>query len=444
MNSISLLEKRTIKKVSWRIIPYMFIAYLVAFLDRVSITYASIGGMDKALGLTSSAFGLIAGIFFLGYFLFEVPGNIFLERVGARKWIARILITWGLVTVVTAWADSATHLYVLRFLLGVAEAGFFPGMILYITYWFRSKERARAVALFMTAPPLANAFGAPLSTWIVDHIQWMDVPGWRWLFVFAGFPAIILGIVTLFYLVDRPEQAKWLSSEEKKWLINELKQENAKKIKIKNLSFKEVLKNKTVWRFTFINLTFVIGLYGISFWMPRIIQSLSNLLTNTQVGLITMIPYLLGAIAMVLVARSSDRTGERKYHAAFGPIIGGIGLIGLLLLSHNPFLAIIMMCITTMGLYSFSGPYWALTSSFVAAEAAAVGIGIINSIGNFGGFVGPYVIGVLNDTTGNLFLSLIFLALMLVLTSIQVFLVKKEDTYVNQKDSQVKKIVEFK
>src|SRR6478735_1822767 len=238
LNSISSLEKRTVKKVTWRIIPYMFVAYLVAFLDRVSITYASIGGMDKALGLTSTAFGLIAGIFFIGYFLFEVPGNIFLERVGARKWIARILITWGLVTVVTAWADSANHLYILRFLLGVAEAGFFPGMILYITYWFRSKERARAVALFMTAPPLANAFGAPLSTWIVDHIQWMDVPGWRWLFVFAGLPAIILGIVTLFYLVDRPEQSKWLSSEEKKWLINELKQENAKKIKIKKLSFK--------------------------------------------------------------------------------------------------------------------------------------------------------------------------------------------------------------
>ncbi|MGM7721672.1 MFS transporter [Metabacillus sp. Hm71] len=442
MKSAETLETRTVKKVAWRIIPYMFIAYLVAFVDRVSITYASIGGMDKALNLTSTAFGLIAGIFFLGYFLFEVPGNIFLERIGARKWIARILITWGIVTVITAWVNSAAHLYILRFLLGVAEAGFFPGMILYITYWFRSKERARAVALFMTAPPLANAFGAPISTWIVENIHWAGMPGWRWLFIIAGLPAVILGIITLFYLNDRPEQAKWLTSEEKNWLNNELQREHAKKINVKKLSFKEVFKNRIVWKFTAINLTFVVGLYGISFWMPRIIQSLSSILTNTQVGLITMIPYLLGAIAMVLMARRSDRTGERKYHAAFGPVVGSLGLIGVLVSSHNPILAIIMMCVATIGLYSFSGPYWALTSSFVAAEAAAVGIGIINSVGNLGGFVGPYVIGMLNDATGSIAFGLAFLALMLILTSIQVLLIKRENTYSDEKQSVTNEVAE--
>lgn len=442
MKSVASLETRTVKKVAWRIIPYMFIAYLVAFVDRVSITYASIGGMDKALNLTSTAFGLIAGIFFLGYFLFEVPGNIFLERIGARKWIARILITWGIVTVITAWVNSASHLYILRFLLGVAEAGFFPGMILYITYWFRSKERARAVALFMTAPPLANAFGAPISTWIVENIHWAGMPGWRWLFIIAGLPAVILGIITLFYLNDRPEHAKWLTSEEKNWLINELQREHAKKINVKKLSFKEVLKNRIVWKFTFINLTFVVGLYGISFWMPRIIQSLSSVLTNTQVGLITMIPYLLGAIAMVLMARRSDRTGERKYHAAFGPVVGSLGLIGVLVSSNNPILAIIMMCVATIGLYSFSGPYWALTSSFVAAEAAAVGIGIINSVGNLGGFIGPYVIGMLNDATGSIAFGLAFLALMLILTSIQLLLIKRENTYSDKKQSVTNEVAE--
>lgn len=432
LNNIISLEARTIKKVAWRIIPYMFIAYMVAFLDRVSITYASMGGMDEALKLSSTTFGLIAGIFFLGYFLFEVPGNIFLERIGARKWIGRILITWGIVTVVTAWVDSATHLYILRFLLGVAEAGFFPGMILYVTYWFRSKERARAIALFMTAPPLSNAFGAPIFTWVVDNIHWFGMPGWRWLFILAGVPAVILGILTYFFLNDGPEDAKWLTTEEKNWLINELQQEKSKKIEVKKLSFKEVFKKQIVWKFAFINFTFVVGLYGISFWMPRIIGSLSSILTNTQVGLIAMIPYLLGAGAMVLMARNSDRTGERKYHAALAPIVGTLGLIGVLVTSNNPIIAIIMLCITTMGLYSFSGPYWALTSSLVAAEAAAVGIGIINSVGNLGGFAGPYIIGMLNDATGSISFSLAFLALMLLLTSIQILVLKKENTPLDQ------------
>jgi ACS family tartrate transporter-like MFS transporter len=428
------IEKSTIRKITIRILPYMFIAYLVAFLDRVSITYASIGGMDKALHITSSAFGLLSGIFFIGYFLCEVPSNMLLSRFGARKWIARILITWGIVTVITAFANSVSHLYLLRFLLGVAEAGFFPGMILYITLWFRPKERARAVALFMTAPPLANAFGAPISTWIVQHVQWADIPGWRWLFILAGIPAIILGLITLFYLTDRPENAKWLNQKEKDWLYSELKKEQEIKTNVKSLPFNEVLKSKFVWKFTFINLTYVVGLYGISFWMPRIIQSLSKVLTTTQVGIITMIPYLCGAVAMVLISRRSDRTGERKYHAAFGPFLGTIGLIGVLL-SHNPFLSVVMICLATAGLYSFSGPYWAFTSSMVTAELAVIGIGIINSIGNFGGFVGPYAIGLLNDSTGSVSAGIAFLALMLILTSIQVVLIKREKAPLDNKQS---------
>ncbi|TWD94520.1 ACS family tartrate transporter-like MFS transporter [Neobacillus bataviensis] len=428
------IEKSTIRKVTMRILPYMFIAYLVAFLDRVSITYASIGGMDKSLHITSSAFGLLSGIFFIGYFLCEVPSNMLLGRFGARKWIARILITWGFVTVITAFASSITHLYILRFLLGVAEAGFFPGMILYITFWFRPKERARAVALFMTAPPLANAFGAPVSTWIVQHVHWADIPGWRWLFILAGIPAIILGFITLFYLTDRPENAKWLNQKEKDWLHIELKKEQETKTNVKSLSFNKVLKSKIVWKFTFINLTYVVGLYGISFWMPRIIQSLSNVLTTTQVGIITMIPYLCGAVSMVLISRRSDRTGERKYHAAFGPFLGTIGLIGVLL-SHNPFVSVIMICIATAGLYSFSGPYWAFTSSMVTAELAVIGIGIINSIGNFGGFVGPYAIGLLNNSTGSVSAGIAFLALMLMLTSIQVMLIKRGKTPLDNKQS---------
>lgn len=428
MANVQTIEKSTVKKVALRIIPFMFIAYFIAFLDRVSITYASIGGMDEALNLSSSVFGLISGIFFIGYFVCEVPSNVLLNRFGARKWIARILITWGIVTAVTAFANSANHLYILRFLLGVAEAGFFPGMILYITFWFRSKERAKAVALFMTAPPLANALGAPIFTWFVQHVHWAGVPGWRWLFVIAGVPAVLLGIMTLFYLTDSPEKAKWLTDDEKRWLQNELQQEKANKVNVKSLPFKEVLKDGTVWKFAMINLTFVVGLYGISFWMPRIIQSLSDVLTNTQVGFITMLPYLCGAVAMVLVGLRSDRTGERKFHAAFGPLLGTIGLVGALL-SPNLAVSVIMICVATAGLYSFSGPYWALTSAVISAEAAVIGIGIINSVGNFGGFIGPYVIGILNDTAGGISLGIAFLALMLILTCLQVLGVKREKRY---------------
>ena len=428
------IEKSTIRKVTIRILPYMFIAYLVAFLDRVSITYASIGGMDKALNITSTAFGLLSGIFFIGYFLCEIPSNIFLNRFGARKWIARILISWGIVTVATSLVNSVTHLYILRFLLGIAEAGFFPGMILYITFWFRPKERARNVALFMTAPPIANALGAPLSTWVAQNVHWAGIPGWRWLFILAGIPAVIIGLITLFYLTDRPENAKWLTKQEKDWLMNELKKEQEEKVKLKRLPFKEVIKSGVVWKFTFINLTYVVGLYGISFWLPRIIQSFSKVLSTTQVGVVTMIPYLCGAVAMVIIGRNSDQTGERKYHAALGPFLGTIGLIGVLL-SHNSILSMVLICVATVGLYSFSGPYWAFTSSMVTAELAVIGIGIINSVGNLGGFVGPYAIGWLNDSTGGITAGIAFLALMLTLTSIQVLLIRGEKSQVKNTKS---------
>ncbi|WP_080755404.1 MFS transporter [Clostridium tyrobutyricum] len=427
------VEKRTIRKVILRIVPYMFIAYLVSFVDRVSLTYASIGGLDKALGLTSSTFGLLSGIFFISYFFCEIPSNLFLAKFGARKWIARILVSWGVVTFITAWVNSATSLLVFRFLLGMAEAGFFPGMILYITYWFRQKERAKVTALFMTAPPIANALGAPAAVWVVQH-NWLNFPGWRWIFILAGIPAVVIGVITFFFLDDGPKRAKWLKDEEKDWLISELRREEESKVKsgtINKIPIKDVFKNKLVWRFTFINFTYVVGLYGITFWMPRIIKSLSNIFTNTQIGWITVIPYFCGAVAMVFMGRHSDSTGERKYHAAFGPLMGAIGLIGVVV-SPNPVISIIMICIATSGLYSFSGPYWALTSSVIAAEIMVVGTGIINCVGNLGGFIGPYIIGILNDLTGNFTLSVAFLALMLGATCIQVMLAGKHKAAVNK------------
>lgn len=420
------VEKQTIRKITLRIVPFMFIAYLVSFLDRVSITYASTGGMDKALNISSSTFGLIAGVFFISYFFCEIPSNLLLAKFGARKWIARILISWGLVTFITAWVNSSSSLLIFRFMLGIAEAGFFPGMILYITYWFPQKERAKVTALFMTAPPIANALGSPVAMWVTQH-SWLGFAGWRWVFILAGIPAIIIGIVTFLFLNDKPEQAKWLSNDEKGWLTSQLEREEANKtnkIKSNTIPIKDVFKNKVIWQFTSINFTFVVGLYGIAFWMPRIIKSFSQMLTNTQLGLVTMIPYLCGAIAMVLVGRHSDHVVERKYHAAFGAFLGVVGLIGILI-SPSPVISIIMMCVATCGLYSFSGPYWALTSSIISTEVLVVGSGIINCVGNLGGFVGPYFIGILNDVTGNFTSSVIFLALMLAATCIQILLVAK-------------------
>ncbi|MGW6299624.1 MFS transporter [Peribacillus butanolivorans] len=417
------LGARTIKKVSRRIIPYIFVLYIIAFLDRVNIGYAALE-MNKDLGLTASTLGLISGIFFIGYFLFEVPSNMLMHRIGARKWIGRIMITWGIVVILTAWVQNANHLYILRFLLGVAEAGFFPGVLLYITYWFRGKERARAVALFMTALTVSNIIGAPVTTWIIDNINWGGMAGWRWIFVLEGIPAVILGITTIFYLTDRPEQAKWLTKEEKGWLISEIEKENQGKEIGKHSSLKKIFGSSRIWRLSFIYLTLVTGLYGIGFWMPTIIKSFSNILTNTQVGLITMIPYIFGGIAMVWWARRSDRTGERKMHAAIPPLVGAIGLMGCGL-TTDPILSIIMMSVATVGIYSIFGPFWAIPSLFLTELEAAVGIALISSVGNLGGFIGPYVIGYVQDTTGSVEMGLYFISIVLFICFLLVFTIKK-------------------
>lgn len=418
------LEVRTLKKVSKRIIPFIFVLYIISFLDRVNIGYAALE-MNKDLGLTASVMGLISGIFFIGYFLFEVPSNMLMHRIGAKIWIGRILITWGIVVVVTAWVQNANHLYILRFLLGLAEAGFFPGIILYITYWFRKKDQARVFALFMMALSASNIIGAPLSGWIMDHISWAGMPGWRWIFIVEGIPAIILGVVSIFYLTDRPEQAKWLTKEEREWLISELDKDHQDKKSGQHNGLKEVLSNTRVWRLSFIYLTLVTGLYGIGFWMPTIIKSLSSYATNTQVGLITMIPYIVGGIGMVWWGRRSDRLNERKIHAALPPLVAAIAMAGCGL-TANPILSVILLSIVTVGIYSIFGPFWAIPSLFLSEFEAAVGIALINSIGNLGGFIGPYAIGFVSDATGKVEMGLFFLSLLLFICFLLVITIKKE------------------
>lgn len=440
MNQIAdSFEKRTIQKVTRRIVPFVFILYIISYLDRANIGYAALE-MNDALGLTSEVFGLATGIFFIGYFLFEVPSNVLMSKFGARVWIARILITWGIVSVFTGFAQSATHLYIIRFLLGVAEAGFFPGIILYLTRWFRQKEQARTIAMFMTAIPASYIIGAPMSTWIMDNINWLNIEGWRWMFLLEGAPAVILGIVTLFYLTERPQDAKWLTSEEKNWLINEIEKEEAIKNEHagtgKHNGHLEALKDPKVWYLAIIYFVYIAGTLGVSYWMPQIINGLSSSLSNTQIGLIATIPYIVATIAMNWWSVRSDRKGERWVHAALPLIVGAVTLIGAGL-TKQPVLAMTFITLSLAGMYCYKGPFWALPPMILTPAKAAVGIAVVNSIGNLGGFVGPYAVGALKEATGGTSAGLFFLSGLLILAFFMLIIKRNKTENIGKSHSYV-------
>lgn len=401
MNQVETLGNRTLGKVKMRILPYLFLLYIIAYLDRVNIGYAALD-MNKALGISSAAFGLLTSIFFVGYFIFEVPSNIMLHRVGARKWIARILVSWGIVSLATMFVQSINHIYIIRFLLGLAEAGFFPGLIYYMTYWFPEKERARTIALFMIAIPAANIIGSPLSTWIMANVHWLNIPGWRWLFLVEAVPAIICGFITYFYLTDRPEQAKWLSLEEKNWLIAELQKEehaNQAKAQAKHLTIFQTFLIPRVWRLALIYLTYVIGGIAITLWMPQIVKGFASLWSNTMIGQIVAIPYIIAAIVMFVWSRHSDRTGERRVHTALPPLVAALGLV-ITIMSADIVVKFIGITIALVGTYASYAPFWALPSIFLSEESAAVGIATINAFAQLGGFSGSLIVGYLNGAFG--------------------------------------------
>ncbi|KZM56019.1 MFS transporter [Aeribacillus pallidus] len=428
MNDAVSLEKQTVRKVTRRIIPFVFFLYIISYLDRANIGYAALE-MNDALGLTSQVFGLATGIFFIGYFLFEVPSNILMEKFGARVWIARILITWGIISMATGFVQEASHLYIIRFLLGVAEAGFFPGIVLYLTYWFRAKDHAKTIAMLMSAIPVSYIIGAPLSTWIMDNIHWFNVEGWRWMFLIEGAPAVIFGIVTLFYLADKPEDAKWLTEEEKNWLIAELEKERVKEADGKKGSAKhsghiEALRDAKVWYFAIIYFVYIAGTLGVSYWMPQIIDGMSASLSNTQIGLIATIPYIVATIAMNWWSARSDRKGERWLHAALPLLVGAITLIGAGV-TLQPVLGMLFITLSLTGMYCYKGPFWALPTTMLNPAKAAVGIAVVNSIGNLGGFIGPYAVGALKDLTGGTSAGLYFLSGLLVFAFFML-LVKRE------------------
>jgi sugar phosphate permease len=395
------IETRTIRKLWTRIIPFVFILFVIAFVDRINIGFAALT-MNKELAVTSQQYGFLAGIFFFGYFIFEVPSNLLLHKIGARIWIARILISWGIVAMLTGFVKTAAHLYTVRFLLGVAEAGFVPGIYLYLTFWFPQRQLAQALALFNTGNPVASIVGAPLSGVILDHVHWFGVSSWRWLLILEGIPAILGGVLTYFLLPSRPSEAKFFTTEEKDWITAELAREETKKVGRDRITVVRALAHGRVWHLTAIYFMAMIASYSMIFWMPQLLKAFSSQYSNTTVGMLVMIPYLVALTAMVLVAHSSDHTRERRYHAAIPLIIGAIALVLLgTTATSSVFFSLTLWCLVAAGIYSLFGPFWSLPNEFLAGFSAAAGIALINSIGNLGGFIGSYAMGAINNRTGS-------------------------------------------
>jgi ACS family tartrate transporter-like MFS transporter len=397
----STIEATTIRKLRTHIIPFVFVLFMIAFVDRINIGFAALT-MNKELAVTSQQFGLVAGIFFFGYFVFEIPSNLLLHRIGARIWIARILISWGIVAVLMGFARTATHLYLLRFLLGVAEAGYIPGILLYLTYWFNQRRLAHAIALFCAANPVASVVGAPISGVILDRIHWFGFSSWRWLLILEGVPAVLGGLLTYFLLPDRPAKAKFLTTEEKDWLIGELKREEEQKVSKSQISIGQTLVHGRVWHLTGAYFFALVGMYAMNFWMPQLVKALSTQRSNASVGIFVMIPYLAAVPAMILVSRSSDHTLERRYHILIPEMVAAIALLLLgTITPHSAFLSVALWCFVASGIYCLLGPFWSLPNEFLTGFSAAAGIALINSFGNLGGFVGPYAIGAINQRTGS-------------------------------------------
>jgi len=418
------IEARTIRKLRTRIIPFVFVLFIINFVDRANIGFAALS-MNKELAITSQQYGLVAGIFFLGYFIFEVPSNLMLHKFGARIWIARILISWGIVAMLTGFVQASIHLYIVRFLLGVAEAGFFPGIILYLTYWFRQRQLAHTIALFCAANPVANVLGSPLSGVILDHAHWFGFASWRWLLILEGIPAILGGVLTYFLLPSRPAEAGFLTAEEKDWITAALSREEEQKMAAGRITALRAMRDPRVWHLSAISFTALLGMFAMVFWMPQLIKATSIRYSNTTVGLLVMIPYLVALPVMILVGRSSDRGHERRYHTAIPLMVGAIGLVLLGTTASSVFFSVTFWCFVASGIYSLFGPLLSLPNEFLTGFSAAAGIALINSLGNLGGFVGPYAIGLISKKTGSFHGGLVFAGVSLFTSAVLLLALRK-------------------
>jgi ACS family tartrate transporter-like MFS transporter len=413
-NAMDNVEKRTIGKVMRRLIPFLILCYFVAYLDRVNVSFAKLH-MNQALGFSEAAFGLGAGLFFIAYFLFEVPSNIFLARVGARVWIARIMVSWGIVSAAFAFIPSIagatglsndTVFYTLRLLLGACEAGFFPGIIFYLTLWFPALYRARVISFFMLAIPISSIVGAPISGLLLN-LTGLGLDGWQWLFILEALPSVLVGVGVLFYLTDFPHQARWLHQDEIAWLEGVQAAEKRNKEKVEHLSLFQALTDIRILLCALVYFCLNAASYGVAFFLPTIIKAFG--VSDTQTGLLAALPFVFGAIGMVLFGRHSDQTMERKAHVAAALLMSAIG-IGLSGLVSSPVIVMALLCFAQIGVSAVPAMFWPLPASFLTGASAAAGIAAINSLGNLSGFAGPFAMGYLKDLTGTFTVGLLLLA----------------------------------
>ena len=413
------------KKVSWRLLPFLLLCYFFAYLDRVNIGFAKLQ-MQQELGFSDAVYGMAAGIFFLGYVMFEVPSNLMLEKVGARKTITRIMILWGITSMSMLFVNSPTTFYVLRFMLGVFEAGFAPGMIFYLTYWYSGERMARVMAFVMLAGPLGGMLGAPVSTHIMTVAHGLHgMSGWQWVFLIEGLPTVILGIITFFYLTDHPTQAKWLNDSEKALLANEIQHHQAAST---HSGFGAVLKDPWVYFMAFAYFTIISGIYAIGFWLPSLIKS-SGIDNLNTIGWLSAIPYLLSAVFMIVFAKTSDKMQERKWHSVLAAVAAAALLIVSVVADSNFTLAFVAIAVATGLMWASYTIFWAIPSKYLKGSAAAGGIALINSIGLLGGFVSPNIMGMAKEMTNSLMAGWVVMAVMLVLGGVSLliaFAIKKE------------------
>jgi len=393
-------------RIAKRLLPFLFLLYVIAFIDRMNVGAAALQ-MPRDLGFSEGVIGFGAGIFFLGYFLLEIPGALIVERWGARRWIARIMITWGMITVLMAFIHTERQFYLVRFFVGAAEAGFFPGVIVYLTHWFRYQDRAKAVAVFYAANPISYIIGSPLAGMLLG-ISWLGLRGWRWLFIIEGIPAVFFGIFTIFYLTDWPEKARWLPADEQSWIAAELRREKEAKKGVRSYSILEALRHRDVILLTICYFCAMTGSYGIAFWLPTILKHLSGR-SDLQVTLLAALPYVAALITQQLNGWHSDRTCERKWHSAVPVFVCGIALAFAVIFRTNLAVSILLFVVAGGAFYGFQPCFWAVPTLFLSESAAAASIGLINAVGNLGGFVGPLVMGYLAGRTHSFAAGLLYL-----------------------------------
>ena len=412
-------EAATYSKVAWRLLPFLFLCYVCAYLDRINVSFAKLQ-MAHDLGLSDAVYGLGAGIFFVGYLMFEVPSNLILLKVGARRWIARIMVTWGIISSGMLLVSGPTSFYILRFLLGVAEAGFIPAILLYLTYFFPNKRRSKVTALFLTGIPMSGVIGGPLSGWMMTHFAGMHgMAGWQWLFLLQGLPTVLVGVIAFFYLNDKVADAKWLSDSEKAIIQRDLSAEQQGQ----HLhSIKDGLTNPKVLLLSGIYFFFTMGLYGVSFWLPSLVKA-SGVTNPLDVGLLSSIPYAAAVIGMILFSRSSDSTGERRWHLSLAGVLGAIGLTASVFFAHDTTLAMVALTVGTVGVMATISQFWVLPPAILGGGAAAAGIALVNSVGSISGVVSPYVIGYVQTAYGSTGAGVFGLAASLIIGSVLVFTV---------------------